>query len=65
MNTEQSFLDIKKNAREIQIYCNQKSLKSCENGKCKFSTKDNRCIFDTIGMNKPHEWDLSRRRKSE
>lgn len=65
MNTEQSFYDLKKNCTAIKVYCNNKSLKSCEYGKCKFSTKEDKCIFEDFGMNKPHEWDLSRRRKSE
>lgn len=65
MNIEQSYANFKKEAKEIQRYCNTASPNSCIKGKCKFSSTNGRCIFEEFGMKKPHEWDVIKRRKSE
>lgn len=43
-------------AKDVSKYCNNLSCKSCENGRCKFSSIKSRCIFKDAGMGFPFEW---------
>lgn len=64
MTNEEAFIEFRKKAVKIKTACTNTSVRSCENGKCKFYGKE-KCIFAEMGMNFPFEWDTSRRRKSE
>ena len=51
-------------AKDIAKHCSRVSCKSCENGKCIFSDKESRCIFESKGMDFPFNWTLDEEIKS-
>lgn len=51
-------------ANDIAKHCSRVSCKSCENGKCIFSDKESRCIFESKGMDFPFNWTFYEENKS-
>ena len=47
-------------AKQISKYCSQVSCERCEKGKCAFSHKESRCIFNANGMEFPFHWDFKK-----
>jgi len=64
MDVEQSYTDFKKKATAIKRYCEDKSPRTCDQGKCRFSTDKMECVFEDMGMERPYKWDLTKRRAS-
>lgn len=51
-------------AKDISKHCSKVSCKSCENGKCTFSGKESRCIFEAVGMDFPFNWKFREEERS-
>ena len=45
-------------ASKIKAVCEHKSVSTCTNGKCPFSTENGSCAFDWCNFGSPYEWEF-------
>ena len=45
-------------AKKIKEICEHKSVTTCTNGKCPFSTENGSCAFDWCNFGSPYDWEF-------
>lgn len=65
MGIDDTYLEFRKNASAIKRFCSTKSPSSCAKGNCKFADTKHRCVFASMGLRFPYEWDIQNRSKKQ
>lgn len=65
MNIEDNYLELRKNASSIKRYCTAKSPNACAKGDCRFADTKCKCVFASMGLGFPYEWEIQNRSRKQ